>query len=152
MAKSAKTFHCRIDTPDGRVAEGEFVSAKLPALDGYIGILVGRAPVAAVVTTGLITLTPLEGQAKELFVSRGFLQVSRNNLVVLAEESKPVDQLDRDRAWDLLQQTYKMPRETVEQVAMRDEAVYAARVRFSLAQRGRKTMTSVEQMLSQGPG
>ena len=37
MAKSKKTFHCRIDTPDGCLLTEDIVSAKLPALDGYIG-------------------------------------------------------------------------------------------------------------------
>ena len=150
MSEKSKTFRCEIDTPDGRVLEEDFVGAKLPALDGYIGVLANRAPMTAVVTTGLITLTPPEGDPQELFVSRGFLQIRENHLTVLAEECSPLEQLDAELAWDLLQQAYKLPRQTNEQIDIRDEAIHAARIRFSLAQKARKGMMSMEQMLSRG--
>jgi len=145
-----KTFRCHIDTPDGRVLAGVYVGVSAPALDGYIGVLAGRAPLTAVVTTGQITLTPPQGQAEELFVSRGFLQVHDDTVTILAEECKPIGQLDPERAWDLLQQAYKLPRETDEQIAHRDETIHAERIRFRLAQKGRKGMMSMEQMLSRG--
>ena len=69
---------------------------------------------------------------------------------VLAEECNPLEQLDAELAWDLLQQAYKLPRQTDEQIAVRDEAIHAARIRFSLAQKARKGMMSMEQMMSRG--
>lgn len=145
-----KTFRCHIDTPDGRVLAGVYVSVTIPALDGYMGILAGRAPVTAVVTTGQITLTPAEGTTEELFISRGFLQVHDETVTILAEECKPLARLDAERAWDLLQQAYKLPRETDEQIAHRDEMIQAERIRFSLAQKARKGMMSMEQFLRRG--
>jgi F-type H+-transporting ATPase subunit epsilon len=150
MVQESKTFQVVIDTPDGQVIEADYSAAKVPALDGYMGILPGRSPVAAVVTTGMITLQPTRGEAAELFVSRGFLQVHDDRVHILAEECKPLEQLDAERAWDLLQQAYKLPRETPEQRTARDEAIHAARLRFSLAQRGREGMMNLDEMLSRG--
>ncbi len=152
MDKDAKTFHCEISTPDGPVLDGEFISVNLPALDGYIGILAGRAPVTAVVATGLITLEAAEGKPTELFISRGFLRVNENNLSVLAEECKPTSELDPEDAWELLQRAYKMPSDTDEQREIRDEAIDSGRIRFSLAQKGRKGMMSLDEMMSRGLG
>ncbi len=148
--EAPKTFHCRIDTPDGRVAAGDYVAANLPALDGYIGILPGRAPVTAVVTSGQITLTPPAGETQVFFVSRGFLQVHENTMTVLAEECQLLRELDAERAWNLLQQAYQLPRETKEQIAHRDERIHAERIRFSLAQKVRKGTVDAEQMFTRG--
>lgn len=145
-----KTFRCHIDTPDGRVLAGVYVSITAPALDGYIGVLAGRAPLTAVITTGQITLTPPQGPPEELFVSRGFLQVHEDTVSLLAEECSPLSELDPERAWDLLRQAYKLPRETEEQIAHRDEMIHAERIRFGLAQKARKGMMSMDQMLSRG--
>lgn len=145
-----KTFQVVIDTPDGQVREGRYVSVKAPALDGYVGILAGRAPMTAVVTTGSLTLTPAKGETEELFVSRGFLRVADDCLAVLAEECMPIGELDAERAWDLLQDAYKLPRETPEQEASRHEAIHAGRLRFSLAQKARKGMMSMQEMLGRG--
>ncbi|MBN1941720.1 MAG: F0F1 ATP synthase subunit epsilon [Phycisphaerae bacterium] len=129
---------------------GVYVGLTAPALDGYLGILAGRAPLTAVVTTGQITLRPLDGPAEELFVSRGFLQVHDRTVTILAEECKPIGQLDAERAWDLLQQAYKLPRETSEQIVYRDEMIHAERIRFRLAQKGRKGAMNMEQALRRG--
>jgi F-type H+-transporting ATPase subunit epsilon len=87
MALAAdKMIHCRIHTPDGTVCDEQVAGVQLPASDGYMGILPNRAPVTAVVATGMITLTRTEGEPIELFVSRGFLQVNQNELTVMAEE------------------------------------------------------------------
>ena len=152
MDKENKTFYCEISTPDGAVLEGEFVSVNLPAVDGYMGVLAGRAPVTAVVATGLITLEKAGGESEGLFVSRGFLRVHENNMTVLAEECKPIADLDPEVAWEILQRAYKMPSDTAEQREIRDEAIASGRIRFSLAQKARKGMMSLDEMMSRGLG
>jgi F-type H+-transporting ATPase subunit epsilon len=148
MAK--KTFHCEIHTPDGPADEGEYHSVNFPALDGYMGILAGRAPVTVVLTTGLITLQSADGAKKELFVSRGFLQARPEEVEILAEECKPIEKLDAEQAWDLLQEAYTLPRETPEQEALRDEAIQAGRIRFRLAQKGRKSSVDLDSIMTKG--
>lgn len=140
----SNTFQCRIDTPDGEVFSGPVVGVQVPALDGYMGLLANRSPVAAVVATGVITISFEQGESRQLFVSRGFLRMMQNEMTLLAEECKPLDELDPEAAWDLLQKAYKLPCVTDEQCALRDEAIDNGRLRFRLAQKARKQASEGE--------
>jgi len=147
MTSQARTFHCQIDTPDGPVLDGDIVSIKLPLHDGYMGIFANHAPVTAVLGTGLVSITPAAGQASKLFLSRGFLRFADNALAILAEECMPVEKLDMEAAWNLLQRAYKMPRDTDQQRALRDEAIAAGRTRFArVPKAGGKTVSLAEAM------
>jgi F-type H+-transporting ATPase subunit epsilon len=144
-------IHCEVNTPDGPVLEGDYVSIVVPAQDGYMGILRNRAPVTAVVGTGQMTCTPREGAEPELyFVAGGFLQVRDNHMTVLAEECTALADLDAEEAWDQLQEAYKLPNLTSEQEAIRDEAIHNGRIKFSLAQKARKAQRSGGDILSKG--
>ena len=145
-----KTFRYEIYTPDGTTCRGECVSVTMPALDGYMGVLRGRSPVTAVLRTGEITLEISPEKTESLFISHGFLQMADNCCVILAEECKPLGDLNPERAWELLQRAYRMPSDTDEQITARDEAIYDQRIRFGLAQKAHKGMMSMEAMLSRG--
>ncbi len=152
MAKDRKTFRFEVHTPDGPGGEYELSALNVPALDGYMGVLAGRAPVTAVVTAGLAKFTLVDGQEEERFVSRGFLRVSNNAASLIVEECVTPDQLDAEKAWDILQQAYALPSDNAEQVKLRDEAVDAGRLRFAIAQKARKGMMSLDGMMSRGLG
>lgn len=122
----------------------------IPALDGYVGILANRAPMAAVVGTGLMTLEIGESTT-ELFVSRGFLQVRDNQTDIYAEECMPPKELDPEEAWNQLQQAYKLPSDTEEEVELRDEAIFAGRTKFALAQKIRKELAKDDGGEGDGP-
>lgn len=142
MDSDAKKFYFEIFTPDGVRFQGDVNSVTLPALDGYMGILAGRAPVTAIVATGTITITKAaEAGEESWFVSHGFCQMRQNHLTLLAEESKPLAELDPEHAWDMLQRAYKMPKDTIEQRSLRDQAVHNCRIRFALAQKAKKAKT-----------
>lgn len=142
MDSDAKKFYFEILTPDGVRFQGDVNSVTLPALDGYLGILAGHAPVTAIVSTGTVTIRKADGGSDEdWFVSHGFCQMQQNHLTLMAEESKPLAELEPERAWDLLQLAYKMPKDTIEQRTIRDQAVHECRIRFSLAQKAKKAKT-----------
>jgi len=135
----AKKFYFEIFTPDGIRFQGDVNSVTLPAIDGYMGILAGRAPVTAIVTTGTVSIQKTDGGTEEnWFVSHGFCQMSQNHLTLLAEESKPLAELDPEHAWELLQRAYKMPKDTTEQRTIRDQVIHNCRIRFNLAQKAKK--------------
>ena len=90
MSRGMKHFRCEVNTPDGAVFEQDVRSVNLPALDGYMGILPNRAPLTAVLATGVITIEPVGGETRKLFVSHGFCRVCQNHMSILAEECKPV--------------------------------------------------------------
>jgi F-type H+-transporting ATPase subunit epsilon len=145
-----RTFYCEIDTPDGPVLGQDLAGVKLPLYDGYIGILANHAPITAVLGTGLVTMTQAGGDVSELFLSRGFLRFDDNALAILAEECMPVDQLELEVAWDLLQRAYKLPTDTEEQRILRDEAISAGRIRFALVPKKDGDKANIEELMSKG--
>ncbi|MCK5114213.1 MAG: F0F1 ATP synthase subunit epsilon [Phycisphaerae bacterium] len=145
-----KKLSCEINTPDGNITVEDVVSVQLPALDGYMGIMANRAPVVAALSTGVLTLQMQSGEDRELFVSRGFCQVTQNLCRILTEECLPLGELDPERAWDILQRAYKLPSDTSEQRELRDEAIAAGRTRFRIAQKNKAGMISLDEMMSRG--
>lgn len=89
------TFHCSIVTPERAVLEAEAHSVSLPAHDGEIGILRGRAPLLCQLGIGTLRV---EGPAgKEVFfVDRGFAQMADNKLTILTEQARRPAEIDRE--------------------------------------------------------
>lgn len=92
------SLHCEIVTPEQRVLDQTVVSAVLPAHDGYVGILTGRAPLLVRLGTGGLSLDVAGGKRITFFVEGGVAQVKDNRLTVLTHEAIPVEQLDAEAA------------------------------------------------------
>ncbi len=86
-------FHCSVVTPEKPVFEGEVEHVVVPAHDGEIGFLRGRAPILLQVGEGTLRITAAGGQAKRIAVAGGFAQMKDNNLTVLTDSAE-----DRDAA------------------------------------------------------
>ncbi len=116
----ANTFRYSVVTPERVVSEGEARFVALPAHDGEVGVLKGRAPLVVKLDVGRLRIET--GAGTELFyVGGGFAEVVRDRLTVLTEEAKKPDQLDRERARSLLASAREM--------VVRDDATFAARQR-----------------------
>ena len=83
-------FQCDIVTPDQEVFKQTVTSVVLPAHDGYMGILTGRAPVLLRLGAGLLTATLAGGGTRAFQVRRGVAHMRNNSLTVLAETAEPV--------------------------------------------------------------
>ena len=138
MVDFHRQFHCEVITPEGPVFAGEAVSAIFPAPDGLVGVLGGRGPLATLLSGGPLTVRQAEGSENEYYVAGGFARFHENTLVLLAEECVPIEAIDAEAAWQQIQRAQAMPRETDEQIALRDQALDAARAKFKLAQKHRK--------------
>ena len=55
---------------------GEVSQVSVPLVDGELGVLPGRAPIVAILGTGRVRLTPLEGEAVAVPVRGGFCSVT----------------------------------------------------------------------------
>ena len=71
-------------TPERVVFEGVAEQVIAPAWDGKLGILVGHAPLMALLSTGEVRVDAPDGE-KRFDVSGGFIQVADDNVVVLTE-------------------------------------------------------------------
>ena len=91
------TFHCSIVTPERAVLETEAHMVALPAHDGEIGILRGRAPLLCSLGIGTLRVEGPNGE-EVFFVDRGFAQMVDNKLTVLTEQARRPSEIDLEKA------------------------------------------------------
>lgn len=137
-SKYTRTFCYEALTPDGHVSSGEAVFMMVPAPDGELGILAGRAPLVALLSGGIMLVQSADGSEQKFYVAGGYVHVRDNGVTVLAEECVPADWIDAEEAWQELQQAKARVVTTETEVEARDLAVRAARTKFNLAQQKRR--------------
>lgn len=130
MAQYNRSFKLELVTPHGRVGTMDVYSVVFPASDGQVGVLAGRAPVAAIVGAGGLAAETANGKHLDYFVAGGFANMTGDHLTILAEQCVPVEEIDREQAWNDLEAARKLPFGP-----RRDVAVEIARARFDLVQR-----------------
>jgi len=100
-----------IVTPERNVLSDEAEELRAPSVQGEVGILPGHRPMLAVLKAGPLELG--QGEVVEHFaLSGGFLEVSGDRVVVLAEtieRAKDIDvthaRQEASEAWELLSTT-----------------------------------------------
>lgn len=91
-------FQCVIVTPEQQVLDESVTQAVLPAHDGQVGILTGRAPLLVKLGVGPLRLDLAGGGRQTLFVDGGVAQMKDNRLTVLTNEALAPDQLNAETA------------------------------------------------------
>lgn len=99
-----KKLHVTVITPAKPVFDGAASAVVVPAFDGELGVLPGHAPLLALVGTGEMRVTAADGSLRKLAVRGGFLQVHRNNVTVLTQESLTAAEIAPDAVQAELQQ------------------------------------------------
>ncbi|MGE3109738.1 MAG: F0F1 ATP synthase subunit epsilon [Phycisphaerales bacterium] len=100
----AKSFRCRLITPDAQVLDAKASAAVIPAWDGQMGILPDRAAFVAKLGPGELRLDfpPPEpgssskefgGGSRSYFVEGGFAHMVKNELMLLATQAIPAESL-----------------------------------------------------------
>ena len=89
----ATKFRCTLVTPEQQVLEGDVTYATIPAHDGQIGLMPGRAPLVAKLGNGALRLDFVDGGSRWFFVGGGFAQMKDNKLSLVADEAMPADQI-----------------------------------------------------------
>lgn len=93
-----KSFECVVVTPQASVVSGKAYAASLPAWDGSMGVLPGRAPILARLGAGEMRIDFADsekgqGGSASYYVEGGFVKMAENKLTVLAEKAVPVEQV-----------------------------------------------------------
>lgn len=91
-------FSYSVVTPERVVAEGEARFVALPAWDGEIGVLRGRAPLLCKLDAGRLRIERADGESAVLFVDGGFAEVVGDRLTVLTESARRPEELEREAA------------------------------------------------------
>lgn len=94
----AELFHLSVLTPTQSVLDEEVESIVVPGSEGYLGVLAHHAPLITAVVPGKFTVKRPGAPAVEYSVSGGFLEVSANHAILLADAIEPVREIDLDRA------------------------------------------------------
>ena len=125
---------CRVLTPEGTVCSVEATHVGLPASDGRLGILDGRSPVIAMLIPGLLTIDQPQDQPLGFWIDGGLAQVADNKVTVLAERCESMGKIQPEQVWVELDKAKAMSMETAEQFDTRQDAIFAARKKFSAVQ------------------
>ena len=78
------SFQCTLVTPEQQVLDETVQQAIVPAHDGLIGILTGRAPLLIKLGTGELRIDLPGGQRRYFFVDGGVAQMKDNKLTILS--------------------------------------------------------------------
>jgi F-type H+-transporting ATPase subunit epsilon len=88
------TFLLEILTPSHREFSGQVHSVVAPGLEGYLGVLAHHAPLITPLAPGRLTVQDPAGSRQHYYVSGGFLEVSGNRAIVLADTLEAASEID----------------------------------------------------------
>src|SRR5215216_7201699 len=91
-------IHLEVVTPERKVFEAEVDRVDVPGLDGELGILPGHTElISQLKPAGLLTYY-VDEQKGEMAISDGFVEVSPDRVVVLADKAERPEDIDLKRA------------------------------------------------------
>ena len=94
-------IHLEVVTPERKVFEAEVDRVDVPGLDGELGILPGHTElISQLKPAGLLTYY-VNDQKGEMAISDGFVEVSPDRVVVLADKAERPEDIDLRRALEL---------------------------------------------------
>jgi len=91
------TMHVEVVTAERQLYSGEADTVIAPGSEGELGILPRHAALLTTLKVGQL-LIRLGGAEDPFFVSGGFLEVSNNSVIVLAETAEHAEEIDQARA------------------------------------------------------
>ena len=108
-------------------AEDEVEMVVAPGSEGVVGILPRHAPLLTTLQPGVVRIK--KGGAEEaMAVGGGFLQVARDQVLILADTAERADELDEARA----EEARRRARETLTEAVVRGERLRAETARIAL--------------------
>jgi F-type H+-transporting ATPase subunit epsilon len=92
------SFQCVLVTPEQQLLDEQVSQAIVPAHDGQVGILTGRAPILVKLGTGTLRVDLAGGQRRFYFVDGGVAQMKDNKLTILSTDAAAADEIDAESA------------------------------------------------------
>ncbi len=88
------SFQCTIVTPEQQLLDQAVTQVILPAHDGQIGILTGRAPLLVKLGLGKLQIDVAGGRQQVFLVEGGIAQMKDNRLTVLTNAAWTAGEID----------------------------------------------------------
>lgn len=99
----ADTLLLQLVSPERLLVEEHVSEVQVPALDGYIGVLPGHAPLLSELKPGGVLTFVQGGKSKALAVYGGFVEVMGESVRVLADSAEFATEIDKAKAQQQLQ-------------------------------------------------
>ena len=122
------TFPLELVTPERILFSEEVQSVRAPGINGSFGVLARHAPMLTELTTGLIKLTLANGFDAYIATGGGFMEVSRNKVIILADSAELSEEIDVDKARAAAERARKLlevPDSGIDAEALRKELEHA---------------------------
>ena len=81
-------LHVEVVSPTGEAWTGEAAKVSVPLINGELGVLPGRQPLVAVLGTGPLRLSSVDGEMHRIEVSGGFCSVDHDAITIAADHVK----------------------------------------------------------------
>jgi F-type H+-transporting ATPase subunit epsilon len=91
-------FKCVVVTPEQQMFDDSITQAIVPAHDGQVGILTGRAPILVKLGAGELKLDLQGAQSRSFFIDGGIAQMKDNVLTILTQEARLPGELSVETA------------------------------------------------------
>lgn len=118
-------LHFQIITPMRTALQADVASIQLPAVEGEMEILPGHADIIAAVANGELTYRPEGGAPESLFVGGGFLQVDKENVLLVTDTALQAGEIDPGSVEAAIERAQKALRNSGS-VLSREEQTYLA--------------------------
>lgn len=130
-------LHFEIITPEKTVFKEEIDSITIPTLEGEITVLPGHIPLVAPVKAGEIVIKK-DNVTHHMAVMSGFMEISDNNIKLMADAAELADEIDERRALEARARAEKAISDAKDQVEFADATVALERALTRLKIVGRK--------------
>jgi F-type H+-transporting ATPase subunit epsilon len=102
------TFPLELVTPERLLFNEEVQAVRAPGINGSFGVLAHHAPLLTELSTGMIKVTLANGQEEFIATTGGFMQVSRQKVIILADAAELSSEIDVERARQALERSRKL--------------------------------------------
>ncbi len=128
----------QIITAEREVFSGEVDALVAPGIEGQLGILPRHAPLMTALQPGELMVRS-GGEESFLAVSRGYMEVLGNNVIILADAAEDVDEIDETRAQAAMERAQQQIANRVSEVELEQAlaSLRRAQVRVTVSRRRR---------------
>lgn len=89
-----QTIKFEVATPEKVVYKNQIRQVTLPAIEGDITVLPNHIPLVSLLKPGVAMLKMLDGQIEYLAIQGGFVEISVNKVVVLADTAEMASEIN----------------------------------------------------------
>lgn len=126
-------LHFKIITPLRTALEADVTSIRLPAVAGEMEILPGHADIIAAVANGELAYSPAGSAAQGIFVGGGFLQVERDNVLLVTDTALEADEIDESSIETAIERAQDALRNQASVLSREEQAYLEAGIAKQLA-------------------